>query len=1678
MLKLLTIVAVLFANIALADGEDYDRVVLSTETKRQVAIIAREMGRIMPEAETPALYQMTKKVFERIAATQNRKIEENYVPLNYIFIIDSPFANMFIHHPKEPGVRVAVNLVFITTAMLRKIFDVSEAALRNRYRGLSLEAAINQELELGPNTLAGLAAHEMAHPLDELVVKKGQAQEAFSIEKEYGKRASHAVELRADGEGVAILREANLPEQSILWAFQRIFNLDLPSDMVAALTSTHPEPAMRMTLMRMLLTGVRFSLGKNQALKPFKLSEFNRDGLLHDLKRIQISQGPIPWVMPESLTATMNRLRRIGTIEDEKLNRIEMNRLLIAMNFHINKLEAQGGVPDEMVDKVIETLRHLNSTGRWFYVWSTQERIDALSGLEDSWDLLKLPTHYRSVQTLKFYRNPKFIEALDKMHREEAGKILPVPLISRFIPTDVIVERYLDQYMKLKMSLMGNDGSDNPMQVEDRDLAVQILIYAQKKYGTSIQSQADFANVFKHFSRLNVPFFMTSNQKASDFYKANQNTERIIRQTRVLANGQNPEAVAAWNQIVEFTKWFWENRGYFAVSEFIHRGGSDFYSGANYESINWRLVAEILGLDRNQIGNQIAKAVEEAFKNGLHTQLTDFINKSSDDYLQGKRKPSELISFTNPGDNTPFWFNSRLTNQLVQVNRNSPPDPKAEIDSAPRTAGWIFGRSLVASDPGTRFNVYRQFVTDYFSQPQIQVVGLPTVHTVLHEMERVFTQQWGVKSSSAQGPGHISPLGLAMGISDATGLNPEQKQLLLNFIFLRDKRFTVEQTKSLNKLYYDWLSEPKSEVLQIIGILRQNGVIHSYRDFVTQLVESPYYPPIQNTVNLVGTQQTRVGLMQKYYETLDRVVEGLIPELAAKTPLTKEELIAYAQLLNVPYRLKIDRTYSNTPNIQDYRDLIAKHAAQHVARMTDKEKISFFLTITGSGASKGTDAFFAEYMMKMPGLTTTAQQLNWMKGALIVGRINSKALQLEVAKLALEPRIKDLAEKAKTTNVSKYDLNSLISDLNLMVPGGSLARDEFLEQIAGRLNLKDTHLFAFIEDQKTTNWRRQNPDLVSAGSFLSSAVQKLSRMRRIQLTRYLMDPKANPSGLPEEIIAEFRSLILRQLHDDDEKANLSTNGTYLARKANSIARTMKLKIEGYLRDAAPTERIPLIEILLTSGSSALLNDRVPEHAWKAIIEEFLEYDEAHSKLLLSYLTVIDPHEVAPSLAYILSQAKTDKSTTATLFTVFGTVGIKFAQFSSIFKLFGPKVAEETKHLKNKAPSLTLHQIYQQMHQHLNKDAVQAIQVEKKLAAASIKTIVRVRLPDGRRVVMGVQPEPVFNQIQTNLDLGDRFLNELERRNLVNHSAMLGTLIEALREQVVEEIDFELESKRYAIADKYLKAFSATDQAFLHGWRLEVPTLVEGTNEFYKNAEGRKKIVFYKGAWRDDDHLESTVSFDDLEEKLKDPNLTQEQRAQMQRMLSEIGEVMVRSSLAMLFRYGYFDADRHKGNWLIDVEHKTIYALDFGQLETFDAKNPFLYDPRLTVVQFLQAVEAKEVDAIYWAMTNMRKSGTKAPILSPKIREAIQKALQNTDYADVLIDLIKPTTEAGLKFDRRYSFGAMKGLLTLYGEKYVSDAKFFAILKEEATKLGRRKLPALAIEKAKGAMSCAVGLARR
>ena len=469
------------------------------------------------------------------------------------------------------------------------------------------------------------------------------------------------------------------------------------------------------------------------------------------------------------------------------------------------------------------------------------------------------------------------------------------------------------------------------------------------------------------------------------------------------------------------------------------------------------------------------------------------------------------------------------------------------------------------------------------------------------------------------------------------------------------------------------------------------------------------------------------------------------------------------------------------------------------------------------------------------------------------------------------------------------------------------------------------------------------------------------------------------------------------------------------------------------------ERIPLFEVVMTSGEHALTNN---ENWYLDVARKYLDYKKGsvEEAMLTSFFEVIPAHEKTVGLAYMLANSRQGQGSIANLFEVFGTVGIKFGQLASIWELFGKKIAEDTKHLKNSAAPMSLHDIISLAEERDPSIKDKILDYEIILGSASVKTVVKIKLKDGRTGVLLLQRNGLKENISMNLDIGKRFIESLKQKNVIQNSKFLQAMIEALEEQLHDEISMKTEADKFKKAFEIISDLNTDMKKELGDWTFKVPQRIEG-------MPLREDMAFYEMA--------EGVAFEKLSaEKQK-----------------EYGHLIAQANLKSLLKYGWFDPDRHTGNFFINEKTKTIWFLDFGQFSNFSKNtNPFKWDPRLTLAHFIMALDKMDASEILHYAKLMSNSDSVLTIEQEKmilkeLTETIQNLSQNkTDIKESILKVIDILMNNGVKIESNYLFGALKGLIILYGENYVQSEDFKKIMKSEITDLLIKKTPIVLQEK--------------
>ena len=369
-------------------------------------------------------------------------------------------------------------------------------------------------------------------------------------------------------------------------------------------------------------------------------------------------------------------------------------------------------------------------------------------------------------------------------------------------------------------------------------------------------------------------------------------------------------------------------------------------------------------------------------------------------------------------------------------------------------------------------------------------------------------------------------------------------------------------------------------------------------------------------------------------------------------------------------------------------------------------------------------------------------------------------------------------------------------------------------------------------------------------------------------------------------------------------------------------------------------------------------------------------------------------------------------------------------------------------MKDDAGAMSKYEVQEALKKELGRDyyKIKPEGILEVLGAASMKTVVLVELVDGRKVVAMVQDPYIYDQVMTNLKLSDSFITALEEQGVSPDSDLFKLLIKGMREQIVIEMQMKIEAEMFQKMNELTNEINIKYGAsLLDGWKVSAPRLIG-------DFEPSDSVLFVE--------LASGVNIDDLVDDHPDE-------------AKSAGEAIVLANLIMLFEYGYFDGDRHKGNHLIDIIDKVINFIDPGQLWKLNKGNYFQWDDRLTIARFMQAIVEKnslEIISMSENMMDEKNPSVDKNKLKTEIDDLFVEIDFTTNSDEFFTELVKKLNSGGIEFNTKYLFGVLKGLLILAGENYVSIERFSELLNGFISDLYKKKpviYPKLFVEEVLG-----------
>lgn len=1402
--------------------------------------------------------------------------------------------------------------------------------------------------------LAGVLSHELAHPLDN-ADSRGLGENYFS---------GQAREIRADTDGMAIAREAGYPVESVHTGLKKIFeDSPKPSRALYSAINTHPHDELRLAAQRMLLTLDRRAKGEAKPKYPGP----NDARFLQDLSTIDAAREKWKFKKPASFDEAVDRYLAIPASKAAfRYKWIEENRLLLFIDDHLSRRGEQAS-PHE-ISRLIEVMEASLAPYRTPMDESAMRK--EFTSETASLEFLKYPPHEVWMTKIPAYRSKPYVAWVRSRYSGKeawkdrmgllSGHIGITRNLLKVCPPQVIFSELREALAKRLLDLdWSNQGRDD----------YETLLYRQPLETRVRMAELMVNTVLPKISEAQrLQFVISELHPELSSHLFPQTTENNIPLPGVLDHRMELMGDPRKKDLQEIYRrlmaGIWKNRGYFGMLDLaIKRNNTD-----------WEAIFSVLGIDRQAGYSQLRHAVKRFSQTPAYAELLGVIRRQNSSHHWS-------IDYYNPKRSPVPWMDDTLTPYLA--------GKFIKIDDKEQEIAGRFAKTTLLQRPAQFSRFYREGLkrkllgADTLSREDFLVKQKETVQEIL--------DFWS------------SPVPLfdmnARLIADS-GMNPEKKKALLRSLLLT-KHPPAKGDSFFEDfwLYRNYKGDGGMEKA-VVETLIKTQTVSDTLDLFEAVLESGRH----------GAPAERI-LLSTFFQAVSRFKEPLLEDLRAHFNRAEGEKAKFGVLRRVarsllypgPGKWGRDPTSANTRAL---RELKAEtiHLAQTLSLDVDKTR-DLFEALSETGPTRATDDFFLRGLAaRYERLTPITQEE--LRSILEKNKILSSKLQLELAKKLLAPEIAAL----ESSSVSESNLRALVAKLNKFVPAASIKKDDYLEEIAWRLQVEGALLGSLIEDQKSYNWRRGNPLMVNLGSAAMAKIASLPVSQRILFIEYLLEPEKRP--FPVSLLTDLE----RSIYDEFMALNERERPRDAAKLAKEGALKLQLDIEQGLMDATPLERIPLFELLLAAGQYPLLKE--PGFI-DDLSRRYLGYAEQsrEEKLLKAYLKIIPEHERSVSLAYLLSQIGEDKSSVKNLFQVFQTVGVKFGQLSSIWKIFGEAISRETASLKDRAEPMTKAEVLEELHRSLSREEFSKIKrLKRVIGSASLKTVVLAEFEGNKEAVIMVQRRFAQPQIDSNLRLAQDFINEIKRENLLPKEAgLFDSLLETVRSQLAAETKMSLEARHLREAKSL---YTPLDQ---NGWTFKVPGLIAEFQE-------RDNVLVLEKA--------DGVRFDQLPPKQK----------------VTAGEAILRSSLRLLFQDGWFDADRHVGNQLIDSHKKIISPIDFGQAMSFSKKPFWRSDDRLELARFLRALADSDQKGLSRAGMALGKGGAAPDALAP----LLDKALAEKDLAARVISVVNAFAEAGVPIDGRFSFGALKGLMTLYGEEYVSPEKFKEILKEEIRSLMIRK----------------------
>ena len=1395
--------------------------------------------------------------------------------------------------------------------------------------------------------VAGLFAREMETPFE-----NPTSLDSFNDYMKKREKLGQWRSLNGDQNAIQVMKEAGYPPNAVLKGTESLGKSSV-ANAYEARNAVKPELNLRRSMLRLGLTADYYQNGSVKITQRIT----SPISVLKDLKNLN-QNSKSTFHPPASVSEAIKRIREANSIYNfSGSEELELNRMILWIDHQL-----MSDHPPTLTENEIDDLGYYLTNSRSYKIIGKNDFPDLFLDDRDLKYFSQLPDHFEALKKAPFYTGPEWTSYLDKMSKFGIGD------------SNSEVENPDSWYSSAK----GTIAPENLEKVHPGEALKQLRkpasfrsfrgggpAYYSLYFGSTFQNEVlptwsleEKVNHAKKFyeNDFTIPFI---NEEMIPIF-----TERIKEREKILAD---PHFIKLKESVIKGMEKVWADRGFWGTYD----------SFAMHGHMDWPTIWKTLNISEIEGKTELNRAIKS------FTQSQDYPRLLK----AAANRNGNVVAFYNRASVTETkWHDADLWDYLAGMHN---PEIKDSPELLKATSGVV--QTFSMAKPSSFRNTYTKELKTLLNRPKVDMSVLKNLHQEV--MEKILPDNYElIKPLKTDLPNWEEvPEGLEVFLPYDAWAKEIQDPELLRKIFLN---------REVNVARTDWfLKTPEAELNRIFDQLISKGVGSSTIDLLEKMKKT-------QPLTVSGAGMARI--QERILRETDQWMKAATTDSGRKIAIERiGNLFAdrnrYLKTSTIEFA---NQAIPSTTELYQFENELLKRF--EAVPMTPEEKWTIFQKFATTGPHPRLDQFLFSGPQGFP---MNREMQRHFQTALERGQFHNADSKVLAARRVLEGNLK-LFESGKRDRTL---LTSIFSQINRYIPESSSVKDDLLEQLAFRLDLKGSDLVQFVEKSKSTQVQKLPHFFANLGSDLSTRIAQLDQKARRDFIEYLAHPQATvfPKSvadiiskgaydeLVDKVLADLNSGTLKQEYASPRLSEALT----LSRKNAAVAQE---KLQKVVLDSLPAERIPAYELLLTSGQNAFIHD--PTFP-KNVIREMLGYQpgSVEEKVLSAYLRSVPNEEITTTLAYMLSQRSGDKGSILNIFSAFDSLGIKIAQGSHLFDIFGDPITSQLADSKGRNKPLSKKQIEDRFNTELSSiERAKIKRIHKTIGAGSTRTAALVELKDGTFTVALVEHPNQVSKIAGHQERLGRFLEELKKEGVGPGSLMFDELVAEMPKQLAEELETLKEADKIFQAKKDYELLNREMKKTMNGWTFEVP-------DVHPELPPRPGLLFLNHAGFDLD------SWDTLKRGADEKELT--------RLQTEIGAHVDEAHLRR-FAKGRLNTDPHGDNFLFDMKNSRIIPIDHAQTSQYTKDELYQF------AQLLKANSEKDVDALakYGLLLSKNAPGqtVDTALLKTKLQEAL--AEQKGSKED-LLRMVRTFAEAGSPLKSKFSFGATKGLATLYAEKY-------------------------------------------